>query len=90
MLHILEAFQPDEYAVDAISPDILRTLREEELRWGGGRPTLTDLSVGYRPPLEEQLLVRVSDPEGAAGRALARSLARSLAAPWGQLAPPCV
>lgn len=60
MLHILQAFAPDEYAPDAISPDILRTLQDEELRWAGGRPALTDLSVPYRPPMEEALLLKTN------------------------------
>lgn len=59
MLHILGAFSPDEYAVDAIPPDILELLRDEAPRAGSGRPPLTDLSVVYRPPPDDLLLARV-------------------------------
>lgn len=68
MQHILGAFQPDEYAMDAISSEILKTLQEDEARYGGQRPALTDLSAGYRPPLEEYLLQKVRVGPGVWGK----------------------
>lgn len=59
MIHILEAFQPDEYAHDSISPEIIATLKEEQLRAINTRPPLSDLSSSYRPPNDEVLLNKV-------------------------------
>jgi hypothetical protein len=66
MVHILGSFAPDEYAADAIPPEVLRMLKEEAAVGAvggvpllGGRPPLADLSMPYRPPSEEVLYAKV-------------------------------
>ncbi|GFH05664.1 uncharacterized protein HaLaN_00163, partial [Haematococcus lacustris] len=64
VLFILDNFQPDEYAADPISPDILAELREDNLQGGAavgavGMPPLTHMSTIYRPPAEDLLTAKV-------------------------------
>ncbi|KAJ9518018.1 hypothetical protein QJQ45_004301 [Haematococcus lacustris] len=64
VLFILDNFQPDEYAADPISPDILAELREDNLQGGAavgavGMPPLTHMSTVYRPPAEDLLTAKV-------------------------------
>lgn len=57
---MLTSFQPDEFAVDPIAPEVLRVLQEEDARrLPHMRPTLTDLSAAYRPPPDDVLISRV-------------------------------
>ena len=59
MLHILEGFQPDEYARDPIDPVIIAVLKDEQAVAPSTRPPLSDLA--YRPQVDDATLLKVGD-----------------------------
>lgn len=59
MVHILEGFQPDEYARDPIDPAIIAVLKDEQAVAPSTRPPLSDLA--YRPLVDDAGLLKVKD-----------------------------
>ncbi len=57
---MMETFEPDEYAMDAIEPEVIEAISEAEKAGNQPAPELTDMSNGYKPPNNDLLLVRVS------------------------------
>jgi len=62
MVHILEQFLPDEYAHDGVAPEIITALRAEGDVAPSMRPPLSNMSVTYRPPSNDAVLMKAEVP----------------------------